>query len=71
MPAQSADYGRIVNARHFERLVNYLRDGKIIHGGEQDAKDLFLAPTVLAERFAGVAGDAGGNFWADSAGAGI
>jgi aldehyde dehydrogenase (NAD+) len=45
----SADYGRIVNARHFARLVNYLRDGKIIHGGEQDAKDLFLAPTILTE----------------------
>ena len=47
--SKSADYGRIVNARHFARLVNYLRDGKIIHGGEQDAKDLFLAPTILTE----------------------
>jgi aldehyde dehydrogenase (NAD+) len=45
----SPDYGRIVNARHFARLVNYLRDGKIIHGGEQEAKDLFLAPTILTE----------------------
>jgi aldehyde dehydrogenase (NAD+) len=47
--SQSADYGRIVNARHFERLVNYLRDGKVIQGGEHDAKDLFLAPTLLAD----------------------
>jgi len=47
--SKSADYGRIVNARHFARLVNYLRDGKIIHGGEQDAKDLFLAPTILTD----------------------
>lgn len=47
--SKSADYGRIVNARHFARLVNYLCDGKIIHGGEQDAKDLFLAPTILTE----------------------
>jgi aldehyde dehydrogenase (NAD+) len=45
---RSADYGRIVNARHFARLLNYLGDGQIIHGGEQDAKDLFLAPTILA-----------------------
>ena len=29
--------------------MNYLRDGKIVHGGEQDAKDLFLAPTLLTE----------------------
>jgi aldehyde dehydrogenase (NAD+) len=47
--SKSPDYGRIVNAQHFVRLVNYLRDGKIVHGGEQDAKDLFLAPTVLTE----------------------
>ena len=47
--SKSPDYGRIVNARHFTRLVNYLHDGKIIHGGEQDAKDLFLAPTILSE----------------------
>jgi aldehyde dehydrogenase (NAD+) len=48
-PGKSADYGRIVNARQFARLVNYLRDGKIIHGGEQNAQDLFLAPTILTE----------------------
>jgi aldehyde dehydrogenase (NAD+) len=47
--SQSADYGRIINARHFERLVNYLEEGKVCHGGERDAKDLFLAPTILTE----------------------
>ena len=47
--SQSADYGRIVNARHFDRLVNYLRDGKVVHGGTHDAKDLFLAPTILED----------------------
>lgn len=48
-PAASPDYGRIVNARHFDRLVRYLRDGRILHGGEQDAGDRYLAPTLLAE----------------------
>ncbi len=47
--SRSADYGRIVNARHFEWLVNYLRDGKIVHGGAHDAKDLFIAPTIMTE----------------------
>ncbi len=47
--SNSPDYGRIVNARHFERLTNYLRDGKVIHGGEQNEKDLFLAPTILTD----------------------
>ena len=48
-PARCKDYGRIVNHTHFERLVNYLRDGKAVHGGRHDAKDLFIAPTLLAD----------------------
>ena len=47
--SRSADFGRIINARHFERLISYLRDGEVVHGGGQDAKDLFLAPTILAD----------------------
>lgn len=48
-PARCEDYGRIVNQAHFERLVNYLRDGKAIHGGSHDAKELFIAPTILGD----------------------
>jgi aldehyde dehydrogenase (NAD+) len=46
-PARCEDYGRIVNQGHFERLVSYLRDGTAVHGGRHDAKDLFIAPTIL------------------------
>ena len=45
----SADYGRIVNARHFERLVGYLRDGKVAQGGANDASERFIAPTILTD----------------------
>ncbi len=48
-PARCEDYGRIVNQAHLERLVNYLRDGKVVHGGRHDAEDLFLSPTILAD----------------------
>jgi aldehyde dehydrogenase (NAD+) len=48
-PARCEDYGRIVNQAHFERLVNYLRDGKAVHGGQHDMRDLFIAPTILAD----------------------
>ncbi len=48
-PARCEDYGRIVNQAHFERLVNYLRDGKTVHGGRHDAKDLFITPTMLTD----------------------
>jgi aldehyde dehydrogenase (NAD+) len=46
-PQQSADYARIINERHHERLVALLDDGEIVVGGEYDASDLYIAPTVL------------------------
>lgn len=46
-PQQSADYGRIVNHRHFDRLTAHLKDGRAICGGESDPADLYISPTVL------------------------
>src|SRR5215831_11755573 len=46
-PQKSADYGRIVSDRHFDRLVGLLASGTIHHGGQHDRADRFLAPTVL------------------------
>src|SRR5262245_33328681 len=46
-PQRSADYGRIINDRHFDRLVGLLASGTIYHGGQHDRADRFIAPTVL------------------------
>jgi aldehyde dehydrogenase (NAD+) len=46
-PQQSPDYGRIVNARHFDRLTNLIGSGDIYHGGQHDRDDLYIAPTIL------------------------
>jgi aldehyde dehydrogenase (NAD+) len=48
-PQHSSDYGRIVNTQHFARLVSYLGSGKIFHGGDQVAQELYLAPTILTD----------------------
>lgn len=48
-PQKSADYNRIINRRHFDRLAAYLTAGRIVHGGQRDEKDLFLAPTLLTD----------------------
>ena len=48
-PRRSADYGRIVNRKHFDRLVSYLGDGKVFHGGDHDAEELYLAPTIITD----------------------
>jgi aldehyde dehydrogenase (NAD+) len=46
-PQKSEDYGRIVNRKHFDRLTGYLGAGQVVCGGQQDARDLYLAPTLL------------------------
>jgi aldehyde dehydrogenase (NAD+) len=48
-PQRSPDYERIVNDQHFHRLVSYLGDGKIVHGGRHDAGDKFIEPTILTD----------------------
>ncbi|KAF9934718.1 Aldehyde dehydrogenase [Linnemannia zychae] len=50
-PQSSNDYGRIINNRHFHRLNNVLKEnksGEIVIGGQTDEKDLYIAPTVIA-----------------------
>lgn len=47
-PQRSPDYSRIVNRRHFSRLIGHLGRGQIVHGGQYDADDLYLAPTILS-----------------------
>jgi aldehyde dehydrogenase (NAD+) len=47
-PKQSADFGRVINDRHFERLAGLLGSGTLVTGGETDAGERYLAPTVLA-----------------------
>jgi len=48
-PRQSADFGRIVNQRHFERIKGYLGQGEVAFGGQTDASDLYVAPTLLVD----------------------
>jgi aldehyde dehydrogenase (NAD+) len=46
---ENPDYGRIVNERHFHRLVSYMGDGKIIMGGNSKVDELKIEPTLLDE----------------------
>ena len=47
-PAQSESYGRIVNERHFERIAGLIDSDKVVIGGQTDAADHYIAPTVLS-----------------------
>lgn len=46
-PQESDNYGKLINERQFDRVVNYLSQGKIIHGGRYDKATLFIEPTLL------------------------
>ncbi|MEU0676936.1 aldehyde dehydrogenase family protein [Streptomyces sp. NPDC006172] len=48
-PQTSADYGRIINERHFDRIAGLLESGRAAVGGQHDRDDLFIAPTVLTD----------------------
>lgn len=46
-PAQSPDFGRIINPKQFARLAELLHSGNIVTGGQTDPKSLYIAPTLL------------------------
>jgi len=46
-PSASPDYGRIVNRAHLDRLVGLLSGEDVAVGGQSDAAELYLAPTVV------------------------
>jgi aldehyde dehydrogenase (NAD+) len=48
-PMTSPSYGKIVNQRHFQRLVGYLDNQKIAFGGETCPDNQKIAPTVLEQ----------------------
>lgn len=47
-PRQSADYGRIVNEKHHDRLVSLLENETVEVGGQHDRAERYIAPTVLS-----------------------
>jgi aldehyde dehydrogenase (NAD+) len=46
-PSQSPDYGRIVNAAHFDRVLGLIEADTVLIGGESNRDLLYIAPTVL------------------------
>jgi aldehyde dehydrogenase (NAD+) len=48
-PAQSRDYARIVNEKHFDRLAGLLSSSsaKVAVGGDTERADRYISPTVL------------------------
>jgi aldehyde dehydrogenase (NAD+) len=48
-PHASDSYARIVSDRHFMRLTGLMKSGTAVIGGESNASDKYIAPTVLTD----------------------
>jgi len=46
-PLENPNYGKIINAKHFERVRGLIDAGKIAVGGKSNAESLKIEPTVL------------------------
>ena len=46
-PLDNPDYGKIINVKHFDRILGLIEETKVIHGGSSDRKALRIEPTVL------------------------
>ena len=46
-PLENPDYGKIVNEKHFERLLGLIDESKTVHGGRFDPIALRIEPTVM------------------------
>lgn len=44
---KNPDYGKIINEKHFERVLALIDSSKVIHGGKTDAEKLKIEPTVM------------------------
>uniref|UniRef100_A0A665WTB5 Aldehyde dehydrogenase n=1 Tax=Echeneis naucrates TaxID=173247 RepID=A0A665WTB5_ECHNA len=48
-PKCSPDYGRIINQRHFSRILSLMEGYTPVVGGQSDASQCYIAPTVLKD----------------------
>lgn len=48
-PQQTQHFVRVVNDKALDRLIAYLNDGKVYHGGKYDKAKHYLSPTILTD----------------------
>lgn len=46
-PLKNPNYGKIINEKHFERILGLIKGEKLVYGGQSEPESLRIAPTVL------------------------
>ena len=47
VPLENKGYGKIINEKHFERILGLINGEKLVYGGQSEPESLRIAPTVL------------------------
>lgn len=48
-PLAGTDYGKIINEKHFDRILSLIEPSKVVHGGHSDRSSLKIEPTVMKD----------------------
>jgi len=46
-PKNSPDYPRIINEKHFDRLVSLINKSQVVFGGDFNKNDKYISPTII------------------------
>lgn len=46
-PLKNPNYGKIINEKHFERILGLINGEKLVYGGQSEPESLRITPTVL------------------------
>lgn len=46
-PLENENYGKIINRKHYERILGLIDENKVVFGGESDEDNCRIAPTVM------------------------
>lgn len=48
-PLENKNYGKIINEKHFERLIHLIDQDKVVHGGKWNIDTLKIEPTLMKD----------------------
>ena len=48
-PLENKNYGKIINEKHFERLIHLIDQDKVVHGGKWNIDTLKIEPTLMTD----------------------
>ena len=46
-PLNNPDYGKIINEKHFKRILGLIDQSKVVHGGQYNSDSLQIEPTLM------------------------